>query len=589
MFGWWLRQTWRDRLLAAVPVASLVFICWTALSSFALTRLLGVRDFYTFSNPESYFQWWAYLLDDEQPATVNISLLISGAIGALPWAAVAVRMGLDRRTRKLVRRRDGRLRALDLGVTDNHGHAAFAPEDEVLKHFRGPGCVIGAHARFAGAAYLYDNVNVGPGHSMVFAGPGSDKTTTAVTRIWHWPGPCVVFDPSCEIGPIMTDALRKRGRRVVSIGLKGDGVNALDWIDTDHPEADAFIRSAVDWIYNEGATSRSSADQSRDPFWSTWGRALVSCLMAHMLYASDGPRTLSALRQGISTPENEMPKVLRGIHASSASRMARDLAGGLMGMKADETFSGIYANAFAATEWLSITAYADVVSGSAMRTSDILNSDIVVFVQLPMRSLIATPAVGRAVLGALFNAMFHADGTGIADRILFLLDEAWLLGRLNEVMLCHSTARKYRGCVQQIFQSEGQLEVVWGREGAKTMRDTLSWRSYNSIQDGEVAEKLSADIGEYGVMAYSEGINTGRQKPWGPHLPSSSSGSNLNTHEIKRRVIKRDEILRSPADRMFVLARDFPWPIDCCTAPYYRYADLNRVMQDSRFVTKAAE
>ena len=48
--------------------------------------------------------------------------------------------------------------------------------------------------------------------------------------------------------------------------------------------------------------------------------------------------------------------------------------------------------------------------------------------------------------------------------------------------------RVWRGAVSTIWQSESQLEDVWGREGAKTMRDTVSWRSYNAIQDGDVAE-----------------------------------------------------------------------------------------------------
>ena len=36
-----------------------------------------------------------------------------------------------------------------------------------------------------------------------------------------------------------------------------------------------------------------------------------------------------------------------------------------------KTFSGLYAHAFAATEWLSVGAYADVVSGNTMPTSAI--------------------------------------------------------------------------------------------------------------------------------------------------------------------------------------------------------------------------
>jgi hypothetical protein len=47
--------------------------------------------------------------------------------------------------------------------------------------------------------------------------------------------------------------------------------------------------------------------------------------------------------------------------------------------------------------------------------------------------------------------------------------------------------------------------------------------------------------------------------------------------------------MRAPADEMFVLARDFPQPIRCVSAPYFRYPDIARVMGASRFNTTAAE
>src|SRR5208283_3992296 len=176
--------------------------------------------------------------------------------------------------------------------------------------------------------------NAGPGHSMVFAGPGSHKSVSAVTRLWHWPGPLVVFDPSCELGPVMTKALRKQGRNVVTIGAAtavndetgetGEteifGLNVLDWIDIRHRESDAHVRTAVDWIYNEGTAHRENGGHAKDPFWGTWGRALVTCLAAHMLTHPNpkAPKTLASLRRGIATPENEMQALLAGIHQSSA-------------------------------------------------------------------------------------------------------------------------------------------------------------------------------------------------------------------------------------------------------------------------------
>jgi len=572
------------RALLSTAAAIAAAAGWTASSSAILCAGLGKSDLFVFP----YAQWF-----EAAPWWRNSWWLTAWIIAsaAVPTAVPALcGFGLARhrwrnRSRRLVPPPGGGIRRIEQGVTDNHGHAAWATRKQIYRRCSGPGCLIGAMDRSPDAPLIFDDTDTGSGHSMIFAGPGSFKTTSAVTRIWHWRGPCVVFDPSCEIGPIMTAALREQGRTVITLGLNGRGFNALDWIDTANPECDAHIRTAVDHLYNEGATPGDGDRQGKDPFWSTWGKALITCLAAHMIHHPDpsGPKTLAALRQGIATPEADMPPLLTGIHKTSASRMARDLAGGLMSMRAAETFSSIYANSFAGTEYLSVGAYADIVSGDAMRTADILNRNTVVFVQLPLRTLLATPAIGRVVMGAHFNAMFHADGEGITDRILFEIDEAWVLGRLKEILLCHTTARKYRGCVQTLWQSEGQLEETWGRDGAKTMRDTVSWRSYNAVQDGDVAEKLSRDIGEHAVMAWSEGDNQGSHKPWGIALGSRSRGSNINRHEIKRRLIKPDEIMRAPADEMIVLARDFPQPIRAVSAPYFRYPEIAGRMKANRF------
>ena len=567
--------------LMAIAAGALWLVSASALWSKGTSTPFSV---FAWSNATMWWgaNWW-----------VNLWLVLAAVVPtiflAMPlfWLFLAL-CSRWRGGRRLAQPSGDGVRAVERGVTDNLGHAAWAARKQLDRRFSGPGCLIGAATR--GGRLWFDDLSRGPTHSMIFAGPGSHKTTSAITRIWTWQGPRVVFDPSCEIGPIMSRALAARGCKVTSIGLNGDGIDVVDWIDTRHPEADAHIRSVVDWIYNESATTPNGHGQHRDPFWPTWGRALVTCLAAHMLHTEQPGfrKTLAALRRGIATPEADMQDMLAYIHANSASRMASELAGGLMGMKAAQTFSGIYGNAFAATEWLSVDAYADVVSGSAMRTSDILDSKTVVFVQLPLRTLLATPAVSRAVMGALFNAMFHADAVGIEDRILFQIDEAWILGAMKEIKLCHTTARKYRGTISTIWQSEGQMEGVWGQDDAKLMHDTVSWRSYNAIQDGTIAEKLSRDIGEHAVLATSEGDNRGRQKPWGIALPSSSKGTNVNVHEIKRRLIKGDEIMRAPADETFVLARDFPHPIRCVSAPYFRYPDIARVMGASRFNTTAA-
>ena len=165
-----------------------------------------------------------------------------------------------------------------------------------------------------------------------------------------------------------------------------------------------------------------------------------------------------------------MRKLLRDVHAGSASPLARDLAGTLMGL-VDETFSGVYANANQATRWLSTAAYADLVSGDAFGTAELCEGNLTVFVQIPLKVLEATPGLGRVVVGALLNAAYEADGD-IRGRILFLLDEVARLGPMAVLETARDAGRKYGLTLLLLYQSAGQLVAQWGREGARAWSDS---------------------------------------------------------------------------------------------------------------------
>ena len=327
-------------ILIGMAAASTAFCGWIVVASYVYCRLSQHLDLFVYP----YTQW----LDIAPMWTINgwtkAYVVASAAAATAPFVGIGTLLLRRRGRRRLTRPFDGGLRPLEPGVTDNHGHAAWATPMQIAGRFRAPGCLIGATDRSPHARLICDDPAKGPGHAMSFAGPGSDKTTSAVTRIWRWRGPRVVFDPSLELGPIMADALRAAGCDVTTVGLDGSGLNALDWIDIRHPEVDSHIRTAVDWIYDESAADDTGRGGNHDPFWPMWGRKLVVCLLAHMLFfgPTDLPKTLATLRRGLAIPEDEMQVLLRGIRATSNSAMARDIAGGLMGMKADKTFSGIY-------------------------------------------------------------------------------------------------------------------------------------------------------------------------------------------------------------------------------------------------------
>ena len=498
------------------------------------------------------------------------------------------------------------------GRSDNFGHADWLGMREARLLFPGPdevygGIVVGeayrvdrdrvAHRAFdpadqttwgqAGSTpLLVDPCRTGSTHALVFAGPGGFKTTAiGVPTMLTWRGAAVVLDPSREIGPMVHEFRQGTlGHRVVTLDPAdpaGGAFNVLDWIDIAAPDAETNVEAAVNWICGEARGHITSGGE----FFRESGKGLIACLLADMLWDPDlasERKTLRELRRVLVTPEPEMRERLARVHATSASPLARDLAGALKDLVA-ETFSGIYGNASKDTRWLSTTAYAALVSGDSFRTRDLANGRLTVFVQVPLKTLQSTPALGRVIIGALLNAAYEADGR-VRGRTLFLLDEVARLGYMGVLEQARDAGRKYGITLLLLYQSLGQLVGQWGREGKQAWYDATSWRLFAAVQDPDTAKELSTMCGEYGVVATARGDSTGSQgRGTGIGTASSSSGWSENRSEIRRALIRPEEIIQDTrADEAFVLVRGAK-PLRCGRAIYFRRPDMTPFVAANRF------
>lgn len=534
--------------------------------------------------------------------------IVSGiALPALAIGVVIRRKGMFAGPALL--KRDPSAARIVRGVTDNHGHADWMPIEKAQELFPGPseeygGVVVGeayrvdqdsvAHLRFTpsdrstwgqggSAPLLIDPCTEGQTHSLLFAGSGGFKTTSAISTLLHWFGSAVVLDPSCEIGPMLACAREMMGHTVRQLTLDDPecGFNVLDWIDTESPHAATHIRSVVWWVAGGEQAGGKQSDASQ--FFKTRGHSLIACLLSHLLWSDELPpeeRNLANLRKMIATPEPEMRDALRYIHVHSKSSVARDYAGTLMGL-VDETFSGVYANADEDTAWLANPAFANLVSGSSFRTTDITQGRLTVFIQIPLMALMHSPSVARVILGALLNAAYAADGN-IKGRVLYLIDEAARLGTMQMLEEARDAGRKYGITLQLLYQEEAQLLKQWGREGKRAWFGGVSWRGYAAVQDPETAKELCSVFGSYAVLATSEGSNKGTSGR-GIIPMSRSTGGNRNVHEIRRDLIRPDELLADVrTDEMFVIPRNAR-PIRCGRAIYFRRPEMVDLVDVNRF------
>jgi type IV secretion system protein VirD4 len=563
--------------------------------------------------PHPYWQWWEYLWWDAgfDPGVDRWLLISAIPAAALPGSVIATWLIKKPRVIAWSLRRNPpptqKAPAPIRGTTDNYGHARWMTFDEARRLWPGPdpaygGVVVGeaynpredsvADIPFdpddqrtwglgGTAPLLVDPCRGGSTHALAITGSGGFKTTSAVSTLLTWTGSAIVLDPSAELGPMLTADRQRMKHSVFTLHPRTAhevGFNALDWIDTNSPMAETDVGAVVEWICGDTPITDASA-----AFFRGRGKALVTCLLAHILWndeLSPELKNLRALRVMIVTPEPELRELLSEIHRSSPSRMARDLAGTLKGLVA-ETFSGAYANADECTSWLSNRAFAGLVSGTSFRSSDVAKGNVTVFIALPLKALQATPAAARTIVGALLNAAYEADGN-VRGRILFLLDEAARLGPMSILATARDAGRKYGITLHLIYQSVAQIAEQWGEQGRDAWYEAATWRSYAAIKDIATARELSASIGDYGVLGWTEAQNAGTQgKPM--EAGSRTRGSTLTYQEGGRALIRPEEVMHDLREDAAIVIPKKGRPLLCGRAIYFRRDEFRRRVAVNRF------
>lgn len=567
------------RLLLAGSALALGLLAWPVATSAMFVGVAPWASPPTISNPAPAFYYWR---DYRETRVVKHWMppcaLGSGLLCLLPAGLLA----FVRPSRRLRAARPGEpvpepVRAR----SDVHGSAHWMSPVEAVRWFPGPaadhgGVVVG---ELEDGRLLVDQCTSDAGHGALFSGSGGGKTAgcTIPTLDPHvgWRGSVVVFDPSCEVGPMTREMREAEGQRVVMLTPGGAGFNVLDWIDTTDMLAEAHVETVIDTIGPE------SEESGKDPMFPIMGRNLQLCIIADMLWDDTIPRaerTLRLFSDRMAMPEPDMKERLHVIHQESQSPMARKLAGALVGI-AGRTFQGIYANAQADIRWLMIGAYADLVSGNAMTTDELAKGDLTVYVQIPLATLQGTPEVGRTIVNALLQGIYRHEGK-TRQRVLFLLDEVNLLGKMKSLAVARDNARKYGVTLVCMWQSLGQLSDTWGEGGKSAWLESTSWQAFAAVSDPKTAEEVSKRCGTYTVLGQTESASRGSSSG---RSGSRNRGQNIGQSEQARLLIRPEEIQsKLPRGERIVFQKGASGPLRCRPALWFKRVGMFARVRNNR-------
>ncbi|NWL77476.1 type IV conjugative transfer system coupling protein TraD [Pseudomonas taiwanensis] len=123
-------------------------------------------------------------------------------------------------------------------------------------------------------------------------------------------------------------------------------------------------------------------------------------------------------------------------------------------------------------------------------------------------------------------------------RIWFLFDELPSLHKLPGLPEILAEARKLGGCFLLGFQSNAQLQEIWGPKSAAAMVDLLNTRFFFRPPSAEMAEFVSKELGETRLMRFSDQYSYG--------LESVRDGVTFNKKQENERIVSYSDIQNLP-------------------------------------------
>lgn len=405
-------------------------------------------------------------------------------------------------------------------------------------------------------------------HAISFGSPGSGKGTTAILpNLLSYPW-FLLVDPGGENTAVAARFWRSERMRFACINIFGmhdedpwnlpsHGFNPLDAID---PQSSTFAADAL--VIAEMLTPRDGTEVGSGVYFKEAAQTAKRAMIVHIKTAEPPERqNLATLYAYVHGSAKDWRALLA---AMKANRAAESLAGHeaikleRVGEQAPEEFSAIMS-----TIQKDLSFLADPLIRQKLSRSDVDFALLkglepgqrggVISVILPLEYMETHAAIPRLALAC---AVLEMQRKPLAkNKVVFLIDEAATLGRLERFPNWLATLRKYRVVIWSIWQSVAQLVDLYGR-GWQTLIANCGMLQILGVGDLETAEHTSQRLGETTIRTVS---TNGR----GEHSSS----------EAGRLLLTKDELIRLGTDEQVVFIGNL-LPMKLRKLPYWQRSTL---------------
>ena len=391
------------------------------------------------------------------------------------------------------------------------------------------------------------------GHHAVFAGSRAGKGVSfVIPAILDHEGSVVCLDIKGENFAVTKKYRESLGRRVVVLNPYSvieesfDSFNPLDFIRKESLSRDLHV-IADGMVKPEVGMNAHFTDLVRD---------LLSATIEVKLKQKKKP-TLYECASFFSSPAfvEDLEKWAKAPHSYglAPSKIATAfLAAG------DKEQGSILTTLQRNTNWITPLEMKKCLSKSTFDLEDILEDKLDLFIVAPMDILKQMENYLRLFTNMILATAIRQDGKRRAKKpILFVLDEFMRLGRLEKILDIATVAAGAGIEALFVAQDKGQIDAIWGREGAGTLLGSCATvRAFGlGRTDSVTARWMEDQLGFETVLSY--------QKTKGKGKPSTS------TSETKRKLLTSSEIQELNPDEALCFIRSHK-PLRLQRIKYYQ-------------------
>ena len=353
----------------------------------------------------------------------------------------------------------------------------------------------------------------GKAHGLIVAPARSGKGVgSATANALHFAGSMVVTDLKGELAAMTEAHRRERFGQDVAVfnpwglhGLPQHRINPLENV----------IAIAGDPARQRGLTDEVKAivmqlypepEDTRNQFFREGARGIMRAVLLYLALCAPSRCTLAEMWRIIGNP-------LR-LERTIAAMRREDALGGILADLGDDLAHQMEDNAdlfgdfrSGAVQHLSIFEpggyLADAVSASDISLADLKTGNVTLYLVFPPDRIASHGSALGLIVNQAITAVARSKERG---QVLFMLDEFANLGKLSGLAESLTVLPGLGVRVWMIVQELAEIVRIYGPHTAKTIQSQAEVRQYFAVNNAELAQSLSRELGQRTVKTRNHNL-----------------------------------------------------------------------------------